>query len=56
MQFLPVYEEVYHALEMQSLPHFLSLVSANVNRPKQLFWCVIPPAQAPLTTHEADRE
>lgn len=37
-QFLPVYEEVYQTLETQSLPHFLSHISANVNRPKQRFW------------------
>ena len=37
-QFLPVYEEVYHTLETQSLPHFLSYASTNVNQPKQMFW------------------
>lgn len=37
-QFLPVYEEIYQAMESQSLPHFLSYVKANVNKPKQMFW------------------
>ena len=38
MQFLPVYEEIYHILETISLPRFLAAASANINRPKQLLW------------------
>ena len=37
-QFLPIYEEVYHTLETQSLPNFLQYASTNVNHPKQMFW------------------
>jgi len=37
-QFQPVFDEVYQVIEMQSLPHFLSHVRSNINRPKQVFW------------------
>ena len=38
VQFLPVYEEIYHTLETIALPRFLAAASANINRPKQLLW------------------
>ncbi|OSX59506.1 hypothetical protein POSPLADRAFT_1075641 [Postia placenta MAD-698-R-SB12] len=39
--FLPAYEEIYHILETTSLPRFLASASANINRPKQLFWYAV---------------
>ncbi|KAI0638539.1 hypothetical protein C8Q77DRAFT_1215317 [Trametes polyzona] len=36
--FLSAYESVVEALEVSSLPRFLEHASANINRPKQLFW------------------
>ncbi|KAJ8482729.1 hypothetical protein ONZ45_g14854 [Pleurotus djamor] len=36
--FLPAYEEVYELVERTSLPRFLAFSTANINRPKQLFW------------------
>ena len=38
LQFLPVYEEIYSMLEMQSLPRFIALAKSNVNWKKQAFW------------------
>jgi hypothetical protein len=37
-QFLPVFEEIYQAVETQSLPHFLGYAKTNINRPKKMFW------------------
>lgn len=37
-QFLPVYEQIYDTLSMQSLPAFLRLAATNVNMPKALYW------------------
>jgi hypothetical protein len=50
VQFLPIYEEVYHTLELQSLPHFLTYASTNTNRPKQMFWSVYSPTVPSLLT------
>ncbi|WWC97083.1 hypothetical protein V866_003960 [Kwoniella sp. B9012] len=39
--FLPLYEEIYHTVETQSLPHFLQHARSNINRPKQVFWYMV---------------
>ncbi|WRT65573.1 uncharacterized protein IL334_002518 [Kwoniella shivajii] len=39
--FLPLYEEIYHVVETQSLPHFLANAKSNINRPKQVFWYAV---------------
>ncbi|WWC87755.1 uncharacterized protein L201_002647 [Kwoniella dendrophila CBS 6074] len=39
--FLPLYEEIYHVVEYQSLPHFLQHARSNINRPKQVFWYMV---------------
>ncbi|WVF67127.1 hypothetical protein IAT40_001872 [Kwoniella sp. CBS 6097] len=39
--FSPLYEEIYHVVETQSLPHFLQHAKSNINRPKQLFWYMV---------------
>ncbi|WVW80010.1 hypothetical protein I302_101983 [Kwoniella bestiolae CBS 10118] len=39
--FLPLYEEIYHTVETQSLPHFLQHATSNINRPKQVFWYMV---------------
>ncbi|WWC60163.1 uncharacterized protein I303_102727 [Kwoniella dejecticola CBS 10117] len=46
--FLPLYEEIYHTVETQSLPHFLQHARSNINRPKQLFWYMIGAADFAL--------
>lgn len=41
VQFMPVYEEIYTLLERNCVPDFLSIASANINLPKQIYWyCV----------------
>ncbi|WVR03903.1 hypothetical protein IAU60_000902 [Kwoniella sp. DSM 27419] len=39
--FAPLYEEIYHVVETQSLPHFFQHAKTNINRPKQLFWYMV---------------
>ncbi|KAI9632518.1 uncharacterized protein MKK02DRAFT_40821 [Dioszegia hungarica] len=39
--FLPVFEEIYHTVETQSLPHFISQAKMNINRPKQIYWYMV---------------
>ncbi|KAG5648704.1 hypothetical protein DXG03_000051 [Asterophora parasitica] len=39
--FLPAYEEIYNLVERCSLPRFLSLASANINLPKQIYWYAV---------------
>ncbi|KAI0371608.1 hypothetical protein BV20DRAFT_965345 [Pilatotrama ljubarskyi] len=36
--FLSAYEAVVEALETYSMPRFLAYASANINRPKQIYW------------------
>ncbi|KAI0677199.1 hypothetical protein C8Q78DRAFT_1001625 [Trametes maxima] len=39
--FLLAYESALEALETISLPRFLAYASANINRPKQIFWYTV---------------
>ncbi|KAI0355345.1 hypothetical protein OH77DRAFT_1424828 [Trametes cingulata] len=39
--FLSAYEAVMEALETYSMPRFLAHASANINRPKQIYWYAV---------------